>query len=330
MEIVHLWDQASYAENLSSYGNGFKLNHQRFSKLPDFGWGNTLVKASGKSIPFLYGKSLDAFVKYKTKKNCIFEFHSISLLQRFPNLYGRSILHVHGSEIRSFGSLGEALDVTSSSDRYTLANVPLVLYSTPDLAGIVLKYTDKAAWAPHLTNLNQINKQIHDRQKLFDVVFPSALSSSKSADEILNLIRTLLNIRPEIRVAVLNSGSLLGQFSNLPVYKIAISPRLKFQKQLMKCDVALGQGHGLIGSVDVESIQLGLRYFPIKLNDDVALAYHLEAADYPNPGSILEELIAHTTNSSKRFVKFENAIKFHHSLDEVLLKRRKAMHRFLH
>jgi hypothetical protein len=329
MRIVHVWDQASYAKHLASYSRDHNYPNHRFPKLPDFGLGHAVVSTSGKSIPYLYGKSLDFFIASLARTNCVFEFHSIALLQKFPELVERSILHVHGSEVRSFTSEGGVIDSTTSIDQSIIKNVPLVFYSTPDLVEILSKYTGRLSWAPHLTNVDLHQKRISKSQKKFDVVFPSALHHTKGSSQVLALVRNLISIHPDLSFALVNSGSEAHSLDDLRVHRIKIAPREKFHKTLLECDIALGQGFGLFGAVDIESIQLGLRHFPLKFNPAIGCAYGVDKEDFPQSESLIPEFLEHFGEKNHRYSVIENAVKFHHSGVQVSKKRAESIKLYL-
>lgn len=329
MRIVHVWDQASYAKHLTSYSSDHDYPNYRFPKLPDFGLSHAVVSTSGKIIPYLYGKSLDFFIASLAKTNCVFEFHSIALLQKFPELVDRSILHVHGSDVRSFSSEGEVIDSTTLIDQSIIKSVPLVFYSTPELEEIISKYTGRLSWAPHLTNVALHAKKFSKPQKRFDVVFPSVLHHTKGSSQVLNLVQNLIAINPDLSIALVNSGPEAHRLDDLRVHKIKIAPREKFHKVLLECDIAIGQGFGLFGAVDIESIQLGLRHFPFKFNQSIAAAYGVNKGDFPQPESLTRDFLEHFGEKDHRYSVIENAVKFHHSSLQISKKRAESIKLYL-
>ncbi len=77
----------------------------------------------------------------------------MTLLEKYPELIPRTVLHIHGSEVRRTTELGVSEDTTSKFTPFALANAPLTLYSTPELQEVINKYSPRAECAPHVTNL---------------------------------------------------------------------------------------------------------------------------------------------------------------------------------
>ncbi len=330
MKIVHIWDQASYVENLMKIQNIKNVEMERFPKLPDFGLAEKLVSNSFNSIPYLYSHALDSFIRRKALQNTFFEFHSVVLLEKYPELIPRTVLHIHGSEVRRTNELGLSEDTTSEFTRYALANVPLVNYSTPELLEVISKYSSRAEWAPHVTNLSSDRPRMSRKNRFeFDVVFPSSLHPWKGTARILDLIKQARLQSPALKFSGLNRGGDVESASNLGIYLAKTQNRRRFQKFIARSDIALGQGFGLIGSADIESIQLGLRFFPLTANSYYRDAYELSSKMVPNSNLILMEFLAHKENHSHRYIDFEDRVIMMHSEESVTNRLARVYEKYL-
>jgi hypothetical protein len=318
MKIVHIWDQASYVENLMKIQNIKNVEMERFPKLPDFGLAEKIVSNSFKSIPYLYSHALDSFIRRKALQNTFFEFHSVTLLERYPQLIPRTVLHIHGSEVRLTNDFGLSEDTTSEFTRFALANVPLTLYSTPELQEVINKYSSKAEWAPHVTNLsNQPTRRYREISFEFDAVFPSSLYPWKGATRVLDLIAQSRPLSPELKFAGINRGGDVESALELGMYLSKAQNRKLFQRFITQADIALGQGFGLIGSADIESIQLGLRFFPLTANPYYEDVYNLSSRMLPNSNSLLADFLTHKANCEHRYSEFEERVLKAHSAQNI-------------
>lgn len=330
MRIVHIWDQASYAENLMKIQNIKNVEMERFPKLPDFGLAEKIVSNSFKSIPYLYSHALDSFIRRKVLQNTFFEFHSVALLEKYPELIPRTVLHIHGSEVRRTNEFGLSEDTTSEFTRFALANVPLVCYSTPELLEVISKYSPRAEWAPHVTNLSSERPRMSRKNHFeFDAVFPSSLDPWKGTDRILDLIKQARLQSPTLKFSGLNRGGDVESALNLGIYLAKTQNRRLFQKFIARSDIALGQGFGLIGSADIESIQLGLRFFPLTANSYYRDAYELSSKMVPNSNLILTEFLTHKENHRHRYIDFEDRVIMMHSEESVTNRLARVYEKYL-
>ncbi len=319
MKIVHIWDQASYVENLMKIQNIKNVEMERFPKLPDFGLAEKIVSNSFKSIPYLYSHALDSFIRRKAIQNTYFEFHSVTLLEKYPELIPRTVLHIHGSEVRRTNELGLSEDTTSEFTRFALANVPLVFYSTPELLEVLSKYSTRTQWVPHVTNLaaNPHEKARKNSFK-FDAVFPSSLEVWKGSDNVLKLIEECKNLKPSLKFSSLKLGKNMETAFELGVHLEGVKPRKRFQNFLRSADIALGQGFGIIASADIESIQLGLRHFPVGTNLYSLSAYEITPEMLPDFGELPLEFLSLVVSKEKRYSHFENRVQELHSANQIL------------
>ena len=330
MRIVHLWDQANFVKNLMNLPQvtAFELDH--FPKLPDFGLQSKLVRSSGRLVPFIYSRMLDNFILAKSREAVYFEFHSAPLLERHANLVPRSIFHVHGSEVRSTNKSGQIEDATSEFTRYALRNAPLVFYSTPELIEIIGKYSSRAIWMPHITNLQKSNSSgLATITKAYDLVIPSSFEIWKGSEKILDIVKGIRESLPSIKIVGINLGSERESARQLAVDLFSVSVQKKYHQLLLSADAAVGQGFGAIGAADVESVQLGLRFFPVASNHYSNDAYGFEPDDFAPQEELISRLLSHILEKESRFSRFEGKVLDAHDSKSVISKMSKAYREYL-
>jgi hypothetical protein len=98
---------------------------------------------------------------------------------------------------------------------------------------------------------------------------------------------------------------------------------------LRSADIALGQGFGLFGSSDIESIQLGLRHFPVGTNLYSLSAYEITPEMLPDFGELSVEFLSLVIDRKKRYDTFERQVKESHSANHVLGLLRKSYNQYL-
>jgi hypothetical protein len=330
VKIVHLWDQANFVKNLVNLPkvNGFELEH--FPKLPDFGWPSNLVRSSGRLVPFFYSRLLDSYILAKSRESVYFEFHSSPLLEKHANLLSRSIFHIHGSEVRSINERGEIEDTTSEFTKFALQNAPLVFYSTPELIEVIAKYSKRAVWMPHISNLDEPSSSgFSSSEKIYDLVIPSSFEVWKGSERVLELIGDIRRLHPHFRIAGLELGSGCDEARRLDVSLFSVSVQKNYHRLLSLSDAALGQGFGVISAADIESIQLGLRYFPIASNVYSDAAYGFNQEDFAPKEEISNRLIEHIQNKGSRYASFEAKVLNAHDAKSVIARMEKAYREFL-
>ena len=134
-KIVHLWDQCGYVSKVSRFEvPGFEV--ECFWKYTDFGYVSRIIRRSDEfahsinsrirsrraieasnflNLNLRYFESQSRFIQNLSKSNCYFEIHDLQLIERFPHLIERFIVHAHGSGVRSIGLHGSVTDTTSET-----------------------------------------------------------------------------------------------------------------------------------------------------------------------------------------------------------------------
>jgi hypothetical protein len=163
----------------------------------------------------------------------------------------------------------------------------------------------------------------------FDAVFPSSLHPWKGTNRILDLIKQARLQSPTLKFSGLNRGGDVESALNLGIYLAKTQNRRLFQKFIARSDIALGQGFGLIGSADIESIQLGLRFFPLAANSYYQDAYELSSKMVPNSNLILTEFLAHKENHRHRYIDFEDRVIMMHSEESVTNRLTRVYEKYL-
>jgi glycosyltransferase involved in cell wall biosynthesis len=330
MKIVHLWDQANYVKNLMNLPKVNSHDVEHFPKLPDFGLRSKLTQGSGRLVPFFYSRLLDNFILAKSRQSVYFEFHSAPLLERHANLVSRSIFHIHGSEVRRINESGQIVDTTSEFTRYALQNAPLVFYSTPELIEVIGKYSKRAIWMPHITNLMEPSfLGFEAGAKNYDLVIPSSFEVWKGVERVLDVIRDLRRSIPTIKIAGLNLGSEREAARQLEVTLFSVSVQKNYHRLLRSSDAAVGQGFGVISAADIESVQLGLRFFPIASNYYSDIAYGFDQDDFAPKNEVSPRLVSHILNKKSRLSGFETKVLAAHDARSVIGRMSKAYSEFL-
>jgi hypothetical protein len=330
MKIVHLWDQANFVKNLVASPDSKSLNIEYFPKLPDFGLGRKIVNNSARIVPFAYSRLLDRYITNKSRSQAYFEFHSSPLLERHSELIPRSILHVHGSEVRRITGQGQIEDTTTEFTRFALQSVPLVFYSTPELIEVIGKYTNRAVWIPHISSIRYPNPSSSVTSgKLFDLVVPSSFEVWKGSQRVLDLLIELKKSMPSLKLAGIDLGVDKESAREIGVELAKVSVQRKYHSLLMSSESAIGQGFGVISAADIESIQLGLRYFPITVNTFSKSSYDFRDDDLPKPEEISTRLNLHLLNFGLRFNGFEQKVKQAHDPSAVISRMNLAYRTYL-
>lgn len=330
MKIVHLWDQANYVKNLMKHSNSSLFELEYFPKLPWVGFGSKIVEGSGRIIPFAYSRVLDDFITKKSKGTSYFEFHSAPLLERHSNLLSRSIFHIHGSEVRRINENGQIENSTSEFTRYALQNAPLVFYSTPELIEVIGKYTKRAVWIPHITNLKELSSSsLGSNEKTFDLVVPSSFEVWKGSEKVLDIIKEIRQSKPDIKIAGLDIGSQKELARQLGVNLYSVSIQKKYHRLLNSADIAIGQGFGVVSAADIESVQLGLRFFPISSNPYSDSAYGFEPNDFAPKEEISSILNSHMKIKDQRYSGFENKVSAAHDPKSIMARMWNAYNEYL-
>ena len=330
MKVVHLWDQANFVKNLMNLPNvnSFELEH--FPKLPDFGLPSKLIRGSGRLAPFIYSRLLDTYISAKSRESVYFEFHSAPLLEKHANLVSRSIFHIHGSEVRRINEGGQIEDTTSEFTRYALQNAPLVFYSTPELIEVIEKYSKRAVWMPHISNLCEPSfPGLVSDKKTFDLIIPSSFEIWKGATRVLDFIKDVRKSIPTLKVAGLNLGSERDAARQLEVTLFSVSTQKNYHRLLRSSDVAIGQGFGVISAADIESVQLGLRFFPIASNRYSDIAYGFEPDDFAPKQEISPRIVSHILNKESRNSGFEAKVLAAHDSRSIIARMAKAYSEYL-
>jgi hypothetical protein len=313
-----------------TYSNSSLFELEYFPKLPWVGFGSKIIEGSGRIIPFAYSRVLDDFITKKSKSTSYFEFHSAPLLERHSNLLSRSIFHIHGSEVRRINEHGQIENATSEFTRYALQNAPLVFYSTPELIEVIGKYTKRAVWMPHITNLKELSSSsLRANYRTFDLVFPSSFEIWKGSEKVLDIIKRARQSIPNLKIAGIDLGSQKELARQLGINLYSVSIQKKYHRLLNSADVAIGQGFGLIGAADIESVQLGLRFFPISSNLYYDSAYGFEPSDFTPKDEVSSMFVSHITDKDRRYSGFENKVLAAHDPKSIITRMWNAYNDYL-
>jgi hypothetical protein len=122
---------------------------------------------------------------------------------------------------------------------------------------------------------------------------------------------------PDLKFAVINRGGDVESALEAGIYLAKTQNRKLLQNFIARAGIALGQGFGLIGSADIESIQLGLRFFPRTASSYYEDVYDLSSRMLPNSNSLLSDFLSHKANCEHRYLDFEERVLRMHSAQNI-------------
>jgi hypothetical protein len=334
-KIVHLWDQCGYVREVSRMEvPGFQV--EKFWKYKDFGHISRIIRRTEEFAQSFYSKNGTAlgfkvsnymnlnlhyfelqtkFIQSLSKSNCYFEIHDLQLIERFPHLAERFIIHAHGSGIRSIGLHGAITDTTSEVTRFGLQNSPLVLYSTPEMREIVEIYSENSRWIPHPISIKSYGYRGPSLPRRKAIFFPNPWDIGKGA---VNILKTLSerNISGEVESYKL-LGIDVGQFRNeardLGIKLVKPASHARHLIRIKSCIGVVSQGYGILGVSDLEALKLNENVFLFPTDDKPWLrAYGIDELIRRNS---LDEFLTCPTDTN---VSLRNRILEKHSVKNVL------------
>jgi hypothetical protein len=319
MRIVHVWDQCNYAYNVTTKLKVSGVHFSQLRRLPEFGIANRYFGNRSRVASYSYQKWLLASVAKLRRSNCIFEVHTPHFYSVFPELAHRTIFHAHGSEIRETVVGGQHIETVNELTKFALQESPATFYSTPELGPFVRKYSNNSFWAPHVVDVGLNETGIYKKKN--DFIIPSSWDTWKGSQEVITVIRDLLNVNPGLRFVGMDFGSQKEIAAALGVKLLTTRSRKNFHDLIRSSNIVIGHGYGILGATDLESIYLDSAYFPFLPSNDWMEAYGFEASDFPKVEALIDQLRFekhHLNNSLSSFLSKVKRIHDHSSVENRL------------
>lgn len=291
-KVFHVFDQADVGKHLVSIGRKEGRHWLRFPglsgplariKLLDYGWNRFL---------FMFMSGLPTF------SGLTLHIHGGHISRWFSRSKNRVVLHVHGSEIRAFDGDGKTVLSIDQETRDGIENADRVVYSTPDLGGLVKSIREDATWIPNPISpealiVKRVNTPSSDLS--IDVFFPHAWSHAKGINNVFALMKEL-RVKPGGDKLVF-AGIALGPNQKLALdHGVKLFPpcaRADLIKIMLQSRLVLGQGFGIIAMTDLEAIASKSNFLLFPLENQTRQAYGFTVDNQPTPSiKDLEEVAA--------------------------------------
>lgn len=238
---------------------------------------------------------------------------------------GPYILHLHGSDVRTFDPDMRGVANNESGVAEAIRGAEVVLFSTPDLGPFIKSIRPDAMWLPNpasSAHLMKLSKGTHPPKRDFaDVFFPHPWTDVKGANSVLELAEAIkCSGLQRVRLVGVASGDLQAQakhhgFELLPL----VSEKLHI-KRMMHSKVVLGQGTGLLGVTDLQAVFSGsnLILFPLEHYTRRAYGYDLHDQPTPSKKDLLEGTLSALIGAGGEFESRLDRIRSSHLDSNVL------------
>lgn len=289
VDVIHAHDQCGVAVNLCAIGKKSGFRWMRVPRSPEFSnWPESLTYSHG-VLAELAARGLSSLTKATLH---IHGGHLSSFCLRTKRPY---VLHIHGSEIRTYDSLGVPRFRATPDTIEAMRKAFAVVYSTPDLSPFVKSVRPDAIWLP--TPLDR-SKGLWPKKPgdFADVFFPHSWDDAKGIHKVAELVSQIRQIqRRPIRLIGVALGAHQNFGRQLGFQLMPPVDRRRHLDRMINSTVVLGQGLGVVVANDLEAIAHNANLVLFPLEENAVEHYGLSGrSDYVSTIGTTAEALLHS------------------------------------